>query len=165
MDEAAIIRDVTDVAILRLTADVERRPELALCIEQALGFALPPAGRPGGEEVVAIWQGPADFLIVGPAEVMAGISAGLAEATAGFSVLVGDAASGLAVFDLSGRAAEERVSEWMPGISGARMSTVRKLAGLRVTLLATRRAQAGIRLFVDRSYADYMRQWLGATLR
>jgi sarcosine oxidase subunit gamma len=165
MDDAAIIREVTDLAILRLTAEVEQHPELAARIEQALGFALPATGRPSGDDVIAIWQGPGDFLIVGPTEAMAGMSDKLAEATAGFSALVGDTASGLAVFDLSGPAAEERLPEWMLGAPGVRISIVRKLAGLRVTVLAKCGSQAGIRLFVDRSYTDYMRQWLEETLR
>src|SRR6185369_13861513 len=122
MDDVAIIREVTDLAMLRLTADVERYPELAQPLELALGFALPVAGRPSGEDVVAIWRGPGDFLIVGQREAAAPISNRLTGATVDRAALLGDAASGLAVFDISGAAADERVSEWMLGTPTARMS-------------------------------------------
>jgi hypothetical protein len=89
------------------------------------------------------------------------MEAALGHATEGWPVLIGDASAGLALFDLRGPDVAPRITEWMFGDATA----VRKLAGLRVTLLAETEPEPRIRLFIDRSYAAYFQQWLSATLR
>lgn len=161
----ADIVSVPDPAMLRLTVDLGRRPELAPRIEAALGLPLPHAGEPSGTDPVLIWQGPGDLLIVGGDALLAKARRALEAIAAEAPMLLGDGAAGLAAFDLGGAAIAPRIAEWMHGSRAPRSSAVRKLAGLRVTLLAEARPEPRIRAFVDRSYADYFRQWLDVTLR
>ncbi|WP_157217062.1 hypothetical protein [Flavisphingomonas formosensis] len=164
MAEAATIQRVAGITVLRLTANLEGHPDLTERITAATGLPLPSAATPSGVDPVMIWQGPSDLLIAGGSADMIGLQRALDRLAEDEAILAGDASAGLAVFDLTGDTVLPRIVEWMHGSQARRASTVRKLAGLRVTLLSETEPAPRIRLFVDRSYADYFRQWLDATL-
>lgn len=144
-----------DGGLVRLTADVERSPELRAPLEAVAG-PLPGANRWTAR---ALWQGPAEWLLVcapgGEAQLAAGLQAALAD-RAGLACPAGD---GLAVIEVSGPAARERLARGtgvrLDGAAGE--LAVTRLAAIRVTVLFEPLA---FRLVVERSLADYLWSWL-----
>lgn len=154
--EVVHFRIDTAPALGRLTFDPERDGALTQAITALLEAPLPAptvpvATQTGGGASLLIWQGPDDFLVEAPGALLPA----LARLVAGKSALVGDAGAGLVAFALSGPGVAARLGHDRP--SPGLCSRVMRFAALRVT--AVWRDET-VRLYVDRSHAAYVRQWL-----
>ncbi|WP_371432673.1 hypothetical protein [Novosphingobium sp.] len=152
--EAVHFRVDSTPALARLTFDPDRDSALTRAITAVLEAPLPAPTVPVATQAggaLLIWQGPHDFLIETPGALLPALE----QAVAGKSALVGDAGAGLVSFTLSGSGVAARLDHDRPG-SGL-CSRVMRFAALRVT--AVWRDET-VRLYVDRSHAAYVRQWL-----
>lgn len=138
----------------RLTFDPDRDPAFTQHLTDLLGAPLPTADRPTRAGLLIIWQGPNDYLIAGLGDRRAALEA----AIFGRPALLGDAAAGIMAFDLTGSELRTRLGQDRPAPGLA--SRVTRLAALRMTVLWHDAELSAVRLFVDRSYAEYVRQWL-----
>lgn len=143
-------------ALAQLTLDPERDGALTQAIAAVLEAPLPAPTAPvatnaGGGDTLLIWQGPHDFLIETPGALLPALE----RAVAGKTALLGDAGAGLVAFTLSGSGVAARLGHDRPG--PGLCSRVMRFAALRVT--AVWRDET-VRLYVDRSHAAYIRQWL-----
>lgn len=146
----------TTPALARLTFDPDRDSALTRAIAAVLEAPLPAPTAPvatqaGDGASLLIWQGPHDFLIETPGALLPALE----QVVAGKSALVGDAGAGLVAFALSGSGVAARLDHDRPG--PGLCSRVMRFAALRVT--AVWRDET-VRLYVDRSHAAYVRQWL-----
>lgn len=154
--EAVHFRVDSTPALARLTFAPERDGALTQAIAAVLEAPLPAPTAPvatqaGDGASLLIWQGPHDFLIEAPGSLLPALE----RVVTGKSALVGDAGAGLVALTLSGPGVAARLGHDRPG--PGLCSRVMRFAALRVT--AVWRDET-VRLYVDRSHAAYVRQWL-----
>ena len=135
-------------------------------VEGALGFALPvePNTVSGHGELLAMWLGPDEWLIVTPQDGQAAVADALVEALAGVFASVTDVTGGQTVITVSGGRAREVLAKGCsldlhPRAFGEGQCAQTLVAGANVTLRWAG-PEPSFDLIVRRSFAEYLALWL-----
>jgi len=168
--DARIASDVAGAGLVlserRFLAKVNLRGRAdPAAVRAALGVDLPtaPNTTATGNGLVALWCGPAEWLLVGPAGAEGAIAEALEEALAGQSVGIVDVTEGRTVFRLSGPMARDVMSmgcplDLHPRSFGPSRCAQSFLARSTIVLHQVDDAPT-YDVFVERSQADYMLTW------
>lgn len=140
------------------------RPDAA-ALKRAVGVDLPtePNTVAEGNHIAALWLGPREWLLVGPANAEKGMTEALAEALEGQSVGIVDVTEGRTVLRLAGPMVRDVLSmgcplDLHPRSFGAGRCAQSFLARSTIVLHQVDDAPT-FDLFVERSQADYLLRW------
>lgn len=139
------------------------------CVRTVLGFDLPsvPNTVSEGEDLVAYWLAPTEWLLVVPAQRERAIASGLRDALAGQFVSVVESSGGHVVLLLTGSRVRQVLAKGCPldlreGAFGLGQCAQSHLAKAPVLL---RPVANGVELILPRSFADYLWQWLESAMQ
>jgi len=134
-------------------------------VKAAVGVALPAEANTvaEGNNIAALWLGPAEWLLVGPAGAEAAINDALVEALAGSSTGIVDVTEGRTTIRLSGPMARDVLSMGCPLDLHPRFFGAGRCAQsfiVRSTIILHQVEDAPVYdVFVERSQSDYLFQW------
>ncbi len=135
-------------------------------VERTLGFALPAAPNTVfcGEEVLALWLGPDEWLIITPQDGQGAVEDALNAALEGAVASVTDVTGGQTVINISGRNARDALDKGCtldlhPRAFGERQCAQTLVAGVGVTLRWVDDTPS-FDLVVRRSFAEHLALWL-----
>ena len=139
-------------------------------LESCLGFALPdkPAGSGFGRsnEATAYWLGPNDWLLLDPAQETDRIAGALREAAGGATSVVTNVTDAWSIIEISGEGAVSRLAQGCSvdlhdSVFPAGRYALTRLQHLSV-IIHRLDDTPRFRILVDRSVAQYLRDWLVA---
>ena len=134
-------------------------------VKRATGVALPaePNTADGGNNLHALWLGPAEWLIVGPPGAEKAVEACLVEALSGASAAVVDVTEGRSTIRVSGPMARDAIAmgcplDLHPRVFGAGRCAQSFIG--RVPVVLHQVGDGGVfDIHVERSQADYLWAW------
>jgi sarcosine oxidase subunit gamma len=141
-------------------------PGLALArvaIETALGFALPPANAAAGGAPAALWSGPGRWLLVAERGARAELAAEVERAAAG-TAAINDLSDARFAIRIAGPAARELLAKGCAIDLDSPAMHVHRVAATALARLPALLHMVDDRptldVYVDRSYAEYLWDWL-----
>ena len=163
-----VVRRKVDLAYINLRGD-PADGTFVVCIRTVLGFDLP--GIPNtvgeGDDVVAYWLAPTEWLLVMPAERENAIASGLRDALADQFASVVEVSGGQVALLLTGNRVRERLAKGCPLDLREDAFAIGQCAqshlGKAPVLL--RPIADGVELILPRSFADYLWQWLESAVQ
>jgi len=140
-------------------------------VKRATGVALP--GEPNtvaeGNNLVALWLGPQEWLVVGPPEAETGLAAALGEAVEGSGAAVVDVTEGRTVIRIAGPMARDVLSMGCPLDLHPRVfgpgRCAQSFLGRSSVILHQVDDGPTFDIYVERSQADYLWLWLETAAR
>lgn len=152
----AHIGRVTGLGMVSIRADLERAGD---AIAEAAGLAIPGMTRivTDGSRRALGWMSPDELLLILPVAERAEAISALTDALAGEHALVVDVSDARAVFDVTGRHADDVIRKLMPVDLDELPPDGLRRSRAAQTAAALWRIPGGFRLIGFRSTADYLR--------